>query len=201
MNHEPVLLVATHNKGKIRELHQLLRDVHVKLIGLDEAGIDFEIDETGSTFHDNAVLKATGYARVTGLLTLADDSGLEVDALGGEPGVHTARYGGEGLTPVERYELLLTALAGIPEAARTARFRCVAALASPDGVLATTEGVCKGRIATKPSGAGGFGYDPVFLVDGQGVTMAELPAAQKNQISHRARAIGAILPQLRDALA
>lgn len=197
---QPTLLVATRNEGKIEELADLLAGVDVAWLGLadlEAQGLviaDFE--ETGRTFRENAILKAVGYARQSGLLTLADDSGLEVDALGGAPGVHTARFGGEGLTSEERYLLLLAHLEGVPEDQRAARFRCVVALASPEGLLETAEGSVSGRIAASPSGVGGFGYDPVFFVEEQGRTMAELPATTKNTISHRARAVMALKPGL-----
>jgi XTP/dITP diphosphohydrolase len=196
----PTLLVATRNEGKIEELAELLADVDVNWIGLaqlEELGTAIQtVAETGDSFRENAVLKAVGYARQSGLLTLADDSGLEVDALGGAPGVHTARFGGDGLTSEQRYRLLLSHMEGVPAAQRAARFRCVVTLASPEGLLESAEGSVSGSIATRPSGSGGFGYDPVFLVDGQGRTMAELPAALKNAISHRARAVMALKPAL-----
>jgi XTP/dITP diphosphohydrolase len=196
----PTLLVATQNQGKIEELAELLAGVDaewVSLADLQDQGMNITpAAEIGETFRDNAILKAEGYARQSGLLTLADDSGLEVDALGGAPGVHTARFGGDGLTSEDRYRLLLSHLEGVPEARRAARFRCVVALASPGGLLETAEGSVSGRIATGPSGLGGFGYDPVFFVAEHGRTMAELPATVKNTISHRARAIMALKPAL-----
>lgn len=196
----PTLLVATRNEGKIEELAALLADLDVEWLGLrdlEAQGLTItDVAETGQTFRENAVLKAVGYAQQSGLLTLADDSGLEVDALGGAPGVHTARFGGEGLTSEARYRRLLAHLEGVPQDRRAARFRCVVALASPEGLLETAEGQVRGRIAASPSGTGGFGYDPVFYVEEQGRTMAELPAATKNAISHRARAVMAIKPAL-----
>jgi XTP/dITP diphosphohydrolase len=194
------LLVATRNQGKMEELEELLAGVDVVWTSLDELeaqGVAIEpVAETGDSFAANAILKAEGYARQTGLLTLADDSGLEVDALGGAPGVYTARYGGEELTSEERYLYLLAQMRDVGEGERSARFRCVVAVASPGGVLATAGGSVAGRIAGRPSGDGGFGYDPVFFVDEQGLTMAELPAAVKNRISHRARAVMAVKPAL-----
>lgn len=189
-------LVATHNKGKLREYQELLQDLEATFIDLDAAGISWDVEETGDSFEENAVLKAKAYAEASGLLTLADDSGLEVDALNGKPGVRTARFGGEGLNAVERYELLLEKLEGVPWQKRGARFRCVVALANPSGLLRTATGTVEGRIAHVPSGTGGFGYDPVFFVLQEEVTMAELPAAVKNRISHRARALEALRPQL-----
>lgn len=195
------LLVATHNSGKVAEFADLLDDDRIDWLTLADAGIQLEVDENGETFQENAILKATAYAKLSGFLTLADDSGLEVDALGGRPGVMTARFGGEGLSSAQRYRLLLEAMAGVPERDRGARFRCVIALAAPDGsLLGTADGVCEGRIALEPRGIGGFGYDPIFYLPGRGVTMAELSAGEKHRISHRGRAAYAIGPLLRRTL-
>lgn len=192
------LLVATHNKGKVAEYADILGDSGIDWLTLDEAGITDEVAETGDTFRVNAILKATAYAQQCGLLTLADDSGLEVDALGGRPGVLTARYGGPGLSPADRYHLLLRELGDTPDEQRTARFHCVVALAAPDGaIIGTADGVCEGRIAHAPAGEGGFGYDPVFYLPERGLTMAQLPAGEKHRISHRGRAAQAIGPRLR----
>lgn len=182
------LLIATHNAGKKAEYAALLQGLGLELVTLSELGIALTIAETGETFAQNAILKAKGYAAATGLLTLADDSGLEVDALGGAPGVYTARYGGEGLSDEERYRLLLENMQGVSDEQRTARFRCVIALAWPDGRIELAEGSCEGRIAHQPRGQHGFGYDPIFYLPEFGCTMAELPAEVKNRLSHRARA-------------
>jgi XTP/dITP diphosphohydrolase len=195
------LLVATRNSGKVSEFADMFADLQLEWIGLADLGLDLEVAETGETFCENAIIKATEYAAASGLLTLADDSGLEVDALDGRPGVHTARYGGAGLTPVQRYELLLVDMKGVPMADRSARFRCVIALSSGQGILGTVGGVCEGKIAERPAGIGGFGYDPVFYLPDQGQTMAELPAAEKHLISHRGKAIAEIAPLLRLVLA
>ncbi len=194
------LLVATRNSGKVRELAAMLGDLQLSWLSLDDIALSTEVAETGSTFSQNAKLKANGYAAASGLLTLADDSGLEVDALGGKPGVHTARYGGLGLTPEQRYRRLLIELEHVPWARRTARFRCVVALARPQGLIGTAEGVCEGMIATEPAGDGGFGYDPVFYLPGRQKTMAQLPALVKHQISHRGQAFARIAPLIRQAL-
>lgn len=194
------LLVATRNLGKVRELADMLSDLQVGWLTLDDIALSAEVAETGATFKENAILKASGFAAASGLLTLADDSGLEVDALGGRPGVHTARYGGPGLTPEERYQRLLVELKQVPWAQRTARFRCVVALASPRRLIGTAEGVCEGMIAHEPAGQGGFGYDPVFYLVEQQKTMAELPAEVKHQISHRGQAFARIAPLLRRSL-
>lgn len=192
------LLVATHNKGKVAEYTDIFSDMTIGWLTLDEAGVSHDVDETGVTFRENAILKARAYAQQTQLLTLADDSGLEVDALDGAPGVYTARYGGPGLTSAERYRLLLENLRGIEPERRTARFRCVVAVAAADGeLLGTAEGACEGLIALEPAGAGGFGYDPVFFLPERGLTMAQLPPAEKHRISHRGRAAQAIAPLLR----
>lgn len=185
------LLLATHNQGKKRELAALFAGLDVELLTLDDAGITWSVVEDGADYAANALRKARGYAEATGLLTLADDSGLEVDALGGAPGVHTARYGGEGLSDRERYLLLLRQLEDVPDAERTARFRCIIALAWPQGRAELVEGTCEGYITREPRGEQGFGYDPVFYVPEYGCTMAELPAEIKNRISHRARAAAA----------
>ena len=147
-----------------------------------------EVDETGFTFAENASLKAETYARLTGLWTWADDSGLEVDALGGRPGVYSARYGGPGLSDRDRYLKLLAELRQVPAAQRTARFRCVVAIALPGGPIYCAEGAVEGLIVDQPRGQDGFGYDPVFFVPEHGATMAELLPAVKNRISHRALA-------------
>ncbi|MCB9420688.1 MAG: RdgB/HAM1 family non-canonical purine NTP pyrophosphatase [Ardenticatenaceae bacterium] len=196
------LLVATHNRGKVAEFADMLGDMAIEWFSLDEVGIEKDVEETGSTFCENAVLKAQSYAKMTGMLTLADDSGLQVDALNGEPGIFTARYGGAGLTHEDRYRLLLQNMRDVPWPQRTARFRATIALAAPDGsLLGTAEGVCEGMIANEPAGNGGFGYDPVFLLPDRGQTMAQVGSAVKHTISHRGQAMKAIEPLLRQVLA
>lgn len=195
------LLVATHNQGKVVEFAEMLTDLDIEWLSLDDVGVVEDVEETGSTFRENSILKARVYAAKTGLLTLADDSGLEVDALDGAPGVYTARYGGAGLTAVQRYQKLLEAMKEVPAPQRTARFRCVIVLAAPDGtILGESEGVCEGQIALAPAGKGGFGYDPVFYLPRLRQTMAQLSPAEKHQISHRGRAVQAIMPHLRTLL-
>ena len=190
------LLIASHNLGKISEIKELLAELNVQVRFLKELGIYSTVDESGTTFKENAVLKAKYYAKQAGMLTIADDSGLEVDALGGRPGIKTARYGGPGLTSEQRYQYLLEELRFIPQERRDARFRCVVALARPTGLLATAEGDCPGTISLAPSGSGGFGYDPVFFLPHLGLTMAQLDPKDKQKISHRSRAINNILPAL-----
>lgn len=195
------LLVATKNKGKVREFAEMLTDLDVAFVGLDDVGVTFDVEETGTTFRANALLKAEAYAKATGMFTIADDSGLVVDALDGEPGVYTARYGGVGLTAVQRYQHLLNNMESVPADERAARFRCCILFVNPDGeILAEADGVCEGQIAAAPLGDGGFGYDPVFYLPKYGKTMAQLPAATKHQISHRGRALHALVPQIRQLL-
>lgn len=190
------LLLATHNRGKRREWQALLVGLPVEVLLPDELGLSAEVEETGDTYLENAFLKARTLAMASGLPTLADDSGLEVDALEGAPGVRSARYslGSDAV----RYRALLHALEGVPATRRGARFRCVAALTLPDGREFHTEGVCEGTIQTTATGEGGFGYDPVFYIPEQGCTMAELSAEAKNRISHRARAAQALRPILQN---
>ena len=192
------LLIATHNPGKLGELTWLLGDVPFDLVSLADVGIHHQVDETGETFEQNAALKAETYARLSGLPTLADDSGLEVDALDGEPGVRSSRYAGDNANDADRIAFLLRKLANIPAGDRSARFRCVIAVAWPRGPLELHSGACEGTIIEAPRGSNGFGYDPVFFVPAMGKTMAELTAAQKNRVSHRglaARKASAALKQ------
>ena len=178
------LLIATNNKGKLRELSQLFSDLPLNCITLNEAGFDIEVEETGATYGENALLKATILHRESRLLTLADDSGLEVDALDGRPGIHAARYAGPNATNQDRWNKLLNELKDVPDAQRTARFKCAIALVAQRMPPITVEGVCEGRIAFAPSGNGGFGYDPIFFIPEYNCTMAELDETIKNQISH-----------------
>jgi XTP/dITP diphosphohydrolase len=194
-------LVATNNPGKIREYDVLLAGLRLDLCGLAEVGLDTEVEETGQTFAENALLKALAYGRASRLLTLADDSGLEVEALGGAPGVYSARYAGKGASDADRYRKLLTALEGVPWEKRAARFRCVIALAWPDGRAETFEGQCDGVIAFEPRGTNGFGFDPVFYMPEHGCTMAELPTEVKNRVSHRARAAALARERLKNGAA
>jgi XTP/dITP diphosphohydrolase len=194
------IVFATTNRGKLTELRELVAELPVEVVSIDELRPGWQVEETGATFVENATLKAVAAARATEAWALGDDSGLEVDALGGAPGVYSARYAevraGEQQSSANN-EKLLRALAELPAAARSARFRCALALASPTGDLITVEGVCEGRVITRPRGAGGFGYDPLFEPEGLGgATMAELPGPDKNRISHRGRAFAALLPRL-----
>jgi XTP/dITP diphosphohydrolase len=197
------LLLATANPGKLHELRAILAGVPVELVGLDdvEPGTPPEVEETGATFLDNARLKARTYAAWSGLPAIADDSGLEVDALGGGPGVRSARYAGEGASDQENLDKLLKELAGVPPGRRRARFRCAAVLTDPPGVAPEwrewhVEAAWEGRILDAPRGSGGFGYDPVFLPDGWDRTSAEVDAATKDAASHRGRAFRALRPAI-----
>jgi XTP/dITP diphosphohydrolase len=194
----PRLLLASANRGKLRELRAILRGVPVELVGLAEAGLGEppEVDETGETFLDNALLKARAYAAWSGLAAVADDSGLEVDALGGAPGVRSARYAGEGASDQANLDKVLAAMAGVPPKRRTARFRCAAVLVDVDGREWHAEAAWEGRLLDAPRGSGGFGYDPVFLPDGWDRTSAEVDQATKDAASHRGQAFRALRPAI-----
>jgi XTP/dITP diphosphohydrolase len=193
----PTILLATHNPGKLREIRQIAgRPRDWEWIGLDAFPDIPEAIEDGATFSANARKKALHYADASGLLTLADDSGLEVDALGGSPGVHSARYAGAPKDDQRNNAKLIDALHGVPAEQRTARFRCAMAFARPGEVMCETDGCVEGRIVDSPRGANGFGYDPHFWVDECGCTTAELAPADKNAISHRGKALAAILPRI-----
>ena len=195
----PRLLIATRSEHKLRELRSLLALEGSDLITLDEAGVDGEPVEDGVTFEENAAIKAGAGLEATGLPTLADDSGIEVDALGGGPGVRTRRYAGEDATDQDNNTKLLGELAGLPPERRGARYVCVLALAMPGEPLVYVRGECSGRIATGPRGSGGFGYDPIFEPEGEpvgGRTFGQWSAEEKNRVSHRARAARAMAPLL-----
>ena len=182
------LLLATTNQHKLEEYRAIFSDLPFKLVSLSDIHPDLDVEETGSTFAENAALKARMYAEASGLLTLADDSGLEIDALEGAPGVYSARFAGRETSYAERFRIILERLKGLPMEQRTARFRCAIALAEPSGLIRIVEGTIEGVIADSPRGDYGFGYDPIFLVPELGKTTAELPPEQKNFISHRGRA-------------
>jgi XTP/dITP diphosphohydrolase len=184
------LLVATRNAGKLREVRSLLSDLSLQLLNLSEFPQTTEVEETGETFAENAALKAKVYAMQTSRLTLADDSGLEVDALGGAPGVFSARYAGASATDAERNARLLAELARTADMSRRARFVCCIAIADARAnILNISTGICEGHIASEPRGANGFGYDPLFIPDGHAQTFGELSQEIKHQLSHRARAL------------
>jgi XTP/dITP diphosphohydrolase len=202
----PRLIIATHSRHKLRELQELLHLEHAESVSLDEVGVEGDPEETGATFETNASIKARFAARATGLPSLADDSGLEVDALGGGPGVRTRRFAGEDATDEANNAKLLDALAGLPPEARGARYVCALALALPDGGgprgglrLVVRRGTCRGRIATEARGSGGFGYDPLFEPESEppgGRTLGLWTPKEKHAISHRARAARRMTPVL-----
>ena len=180
-------VLATHNPGKLREMGEILKDFGIEVVSPKDLGITVDVEETGSTFAENAMLKAKAICKAADLPAIADDSGLCVDALNGAPGVYSARYGGEGLDDRGRYMLLLSSLRGAP--ARAAHFACAVACAFPNGDTLTAEGRCDGSIAYAPLGEGGFGYDPVFLLPGTGKTFGQLTQEEKSAVSHRGRAL------------
>jgi XTP/dITP diphosphohydrolase len=184
----PKLLLATSNPGKIREYRYLLNGLDYQITTLAEEGITTVVTESGNSYDQNARLKAVAYAKFSQLITLADDSGLEVDALNGEPGVQSARFAGEAASDADKVRSLLAKLNGIPWERRTACFKCIIAIATPEGQCEICYGECHGMIALEAKGKNGFGYDPVFFLPELGKTMAELPLETKNKISHRARA-------------
>ena len=190
------LVVATTNRGKLVEVTALLAPRAVEVVSVDTVLPGWTLEENGTTFEENARAKAVDVARRAGLPALGDDSGLEVAALGGAPGVRSARYAGAHATDAENVARLLVALRDVPDGARQAAFRCALALAWPDATLLEVEGRCEGTIAHAPSGAGGFGYDPVFIDAASGRTFAELGAAEKNARSHRGRALAALCARL-----
>ncbi|MCU0612571.1 MAG: RdgB/HAM1 family non-canonical purine NTP pyrophosphatase [Candidatus Eisenbacteria bacterium] len=192
-----MLVIATANRDKLREIEELLAGAGIDLAPLNRWPQYESPAETGATLEENAIIKAHGAARHTGLPAMADDTGLEVDALDGRPGIMAARFAGERATYGDNRRKLLGLLAGVPEAGRTAVFRTVAALCFPDGECHTVEGKCPGRITSAERGNGGFGYDPVFLVPALGLTFAEMDDATKNAVSHR----GAALVRLRAVIA
>ncbi|HTE18945.1 MAG TPA: RdgB/HAM1 family non-canonical purine NTP pyrophosphatase [Armatimonadota bacterium] len=193
MPHPRRLVIATKNPGKVREFRALLAGLPLELSGAEEMP---EVDETGATFAENAELKARAAAEWSGEWALADDSGLEVDALGGAPGVYSNRFAGEGTTEEQRNRRLLELLAEVPPPGRTARYRAVVVVAAPDGRVWMSEGACEGVLLDAPRGENGFGYDPLFFVPEFGMTMAELDPHTKNRISHRARALAGATPIL-----
>jgi XTP/dITP diphosphohydrolase len=192
------LLVATLNPGKLHELGRALSEAGLEVVGLDVLGDATPVEETGGTFEENARIKAEAYSSRTDLPVLADDSGLEVEALGGAPGVESARFGGPGQNDAGRNRLLLERLAQVRDpACRGARFRCVLALGRAGRTVATFEGVVEGRIVEQPRGSHGFGYDPLFFHPPSGCTTAELTLEEKQTVSHRGQAVAALLEALR----
>ncbi|MCH8089442.1 MAG: XTP/dITP diphosphatase [Chloroflexi bacterium] len=189
MAHPDKLLLATHNQGKVGEFRHLLKDSSFVLVTPSELSISMVVDESGDTYEENASIKARAFSAASGLVSLADDSGLEVDALDGAPGPWSARYAGPDASDGQNLALLLRNMAGVPWERRTARFVCVVAIAIPSGEVELCRASCEGIIGLEPSGASGFGYDPVFYLPQLGKTMAQLDMEGKNRISHRARAV------------
>jgi XTP/dITP diphosphohydrolase len=191
------LLLATNNQGKLKELRSLLNGLDLKLVAPADLGLNLEIKETGESYQENAILKAAGFANASNLWSLADDTGLEVEVLDGAPGLYSARYARPGATDRDRRQYLLHNLEEKPRPWK-AVFRCVVAHYGPDGSLMTKEGICPGEIIPDERGEGGFGYDPVFLLEKLRLTMAELSLADKNTLSHRSQAIWKMVPVLKE---
>jgi len=187
------VVLATNNPGKVREISEIMKPHGIEVVSLQDYSGLVEVEEDGDTFKDNAVKKALAACEHTGLIALADDSGLEVDYLDGAPGVHSSRFAGGEKDDAANNRKLLELLSGVPEEKRTARFRCVVAIVDREGWIYTAEGTCEGIIATEPRGKGGFGYDPLFYLPEYGKTFAELEPEIKNKISHRARALDGAL--------
>lgn len=192
------LLLATTNRHKVGEFRAIFSDLPFQLLSLQDVHLNLDVEETGTTFRENAELKALTYARASGLLVLSEDSGLEIDALNGAPGVYSARFTGVDTPYPERFKIILAQLQGLPMEKRTARYRAVITIAEPAGYHRSVEGTLEGAIAEAPRGENGFGYDPIFLVPALGKTTAELTPEQKNQISHRGRAALLAREVLRD---
>jgi XTP/dITP diphosphohydrolase len=192
------IVVATSNPGKLREIKDALQGMALEILSLLDLSPMLPLEEEGRTFRENALQKARVVANLTGRLTIADDSGLEVDSLQGMPGVRSARFAGEGASDAENNRKLLQLMAGVPSTQRGATFRCVIALVSPEGKEKWVEGVCRGVIGNTERGSEGFGYDPLFLLPELGKTLAELPLEVKNKVSHRGRALAALKEALAD---
>lgn len=190
------IIFATGNAGKMREIREIMADTGAEILSMKEAGLSADIEENGSTFEENAIIKAKAIAALTDDIVLADDSGLEVDYLNKEPGVYSARYLGENTSYEIKNQAILDRLAGVPKEKRTARFVCAIAAAMPDGEVLVTRETIEGYIGEKPAGNGGFGYDPIFYVDEYGCSTAELTEEQKNEVSHRGKALRAMKEKL-----
>ncbi len=194
-------IIATNNKKKLRELSVILSELGVEAVSLAEAGVESDAEETGTTFEENSRIKALAAMKESGLPAIADDSGLEVDALGGKPGVYSARYGGDLCRDdVERYEYLLKNMENVPDGERSARFVSVITCTFPDGRVLSARGEIEGEILRAPRGEGGFGYDPVFFVKSENMTTAEMSAERKNEISHRALSLRLMAKKLKEVL-
>lgn len=194
------IIFATGNEGKMKEIRMILGDLDIPVVSMKEAGISADIEEDGTTFEENALIKAKTICEMTGELVLADDSGLEIDALNGEPGVYSARYMGEETSYHIKNANLVQRLEGVADEKRTARFVCAMAAAFPDGNTITTRGTIEGRIGYEERGENGFGYDPIFYLPEYGCSTAELSLEKKNELSHRGKALRAIREKLKDYL-
>lgn len=190
------IIFATGNAGKMKEIREILADMNMEILSMKEAGISADINEDGTTFEENAVIKAKTIAKLTKDIVLADDSGLEVDYLNKEPGIYSARYMGEDTSYTIKNQAIIDRLEGVPKEKRTARFVCAIAAVLPNGEVLTTRGTIEGYIGTESAGVNGFGYDPIFFVDEYGCSTAELSEEQKNEISHRGKALRAMKEQL-----
>ena len=194
---QPRLVIATNNPGKVSEFRGLLNGCGWQIVSPADVGVALDVEETGSTYAENARIKAEAFAKASGMAALADDSGLEVDALGGEPGALHHLHGWDGRDNDERIRILLDAMEKVPLEQRRARFRSVIVVVLPDGRVIEEEGVCEGLVTAAPVGENGWGYDPVFLLPERGVTMAQLPETEKNRVSHRGIAVARIRERLR----
>lgn len=191
------IMFATGNEGKMKEIREILKDLDVQVLSMKEAGIQVDIVEDGTTFEENAIIKAKAVCQASGEIALADDSGLVIDYLNGEPGVYSARYMGENTSYHIKNANLIERLQGVPDEQRTARFACVIAVAFPDGTVKTVYGAMEGRIGYEEAGENGFGYDPIFYLPEYDCTSAQLSMEEKNKISHRGKALRAIKDELR----
>lgn len=194
------IIFATGNAGKMREIREILADMDMEILSMKEAGISVDVEEDGTTFEENAIIKAKSIAAFTDDIVLADDSGLEVDYLNKEPGIYSARYMGEDTSYTIKNQAILDRLNGVPKEQRTARFVCAIAAVLPNGEVLTTRATIEGYIGTKSAGENGFGYDPIFYVDEYGCSTAELSEAQKNEISHRGKALRAMKEKLTEKI-
>ncbi|MDF2524294.1 MAG: non-canonical purine pyrophosphatase, rdgB/HAM1 family [Clostridiales bacterium] len=193
-------MIATKNKGKIKEIREILKELPFEIVSMTEAGFNEDIEENGSTFEENALIKAREIMKASGGIVMADDSGLEVDFLNGAPGIFSARFGGEGASDTDRNNKLLGLLENVPFEKRTARFVCAIAVVFQDKEELVLKGTCEGYIAFKPSGSNGFGYDPLFYLPEFDKTMAEISSEDKNGISHRSKALNLVLKNLKQVL-
>jgi len=194
------IIFATGNKGKIKEIRQILKDLPVEIIPMKEAGIDIDIEENGTTYEENAIIKAKAVMEISGEITLADDSGIEIDYLNKEPGIHSARYLGHDTSYDIKNRDFLRRLEGVPAEKRTARFVCAVAAAFPDGRVETVRATMEGQIAMEMSGANGFGFDPIFYLPERGCTSADISEEEKNEISHRGKALRLMRDRLKEII-